>query len=94
VHTRSLVLFFLPLNGKRNIGFTASRKVGNAVVRNRCKRRLRALFAESCMLLGDGSYIFVAKASMNQASYETLKREFIYVLKRTGGLADDKKVSS
>jgi ribonuclease P protein component len=28
------------------VGFTASRKVGNAVVRNRAKRRLRAAAAE------------------------------------------------
>ena len=94
MHARSLVLFYLPLKGKRNIGFTASKKVGNAVVRNRSKRRMRALFAEHCALLGDGSYIFVAKMSMNQISYETLKRDFKHVLKRTGGLADDKKISS
>ncbi|MGC2414460.1 MAG: ribonuclease P protein component, partial [Stellaceae bacterium] len=34
------------------IGFTASRKVGNAVVRNRAKRRLRAAAAE--VLVRDG----------------------------------------
>lgn len=94
MHARSLVLFFLPGKGRRNIGFTASKKVGNAVVRNRSKRRLRALFAEFCPSLGDGDYILVAKASMNEVSYEALKRDLRHLLRRTGGLADDKKVST
>ncbi len=94
MHARSVVLFYLPSKGKRNIGFTASKKVGNAVVRNRSKRRLRALFAEFCTSLDDGSYVFVAKASMDQVSYETLKRDLRHVLRRTGGLVDDKKISS
>ena len=94
MHARALVLFYLPKKGERNIGFTASKKVGNAVVRNRSKRRLRAVFAEFCSLLNDGSYVFVAKVSMNQTSYEALKRDCRHVLKRTGGLADDQEVSS
>ena len=94
VHARSLVLFYLPKKGEKNVGFTASKKVGNAVVRNRSKRRLRALFAEFASLLQDGSYVLVAKASISKTSYEALKRDCIHVLKRTGGLADAKKVSS
>lgn len=31
-----------PTEGPMRVGFTASRKIGNAVVRNRAKRRLRA----------------------------------------------------
>jgi ribonuclease P protein component len=46
------------------IGFTASRKVGNAVVRNRAKRRLRAAAAE--VVTSDGrpgtDYVLIARA--------------------------------
>ena len=93
-HARSLVLFYFPEEGEHKFGFTASKKVGNAVVRNRCKRRLRALFAELCDTLSDGRYVLVAKASMERTSYEVLKRDFKYVLTRTGGMADDKNTPS
>jgi ribonuclease P protein component len=45
------------------IGFTASRKVGNAVARNRAKRRLRALAAEILPVSGrEGlDYVLIAR---------------------------------
>jgi ribonuclease P protein component len=46
------------------VGFTASRKVGNAVVRNRAKRRLRALAQAVLPLAGQEctDYVLVARA--------------------------------
>lgn len=35
-----------PVPGETRVGFTVTKKVGNAVVRNRTKRRLRAAAAE------------------------------------------------
>lgn len=56
------------------IGFTASRKVGNAVVRNRAKRRLRALAAE--VLTGRGrpgiDYVLIARAATGDRPYAEL----------------------
>ena len=53
------------------VGFTASRKVGNAVVRNRAKRRLRAAAAE--ILARDGrsgtDYVLIARAGTGQRRY-------------------------
>lgn len=34
------------------VGFTVTKKIGNAVVRNRCKRRLRALAREVLPAVG------------------------------------------
>ena len=57
--------------GAIRVGYTASRKVGGAVARNRAKRRLRAAAAALLPLYGrDGSdYVLIAKA-------ETLSRPF------------------
>jgi ribonuclease P protein component len=77
------VLFFLPQNGIKKIGFTATKKVGNAVYRNRAKRRLRALFLEYSSLLKDGTYVFVAKQSIIEASHQQLVKDFQRILDRS-----------
>lgn len=54
------------------VGFTCSKKVGNAVTRNRAKRRLRALAAELVPQLGrpGWDYVLIGKAE------ETVSRPF------------------
>ena len=58
-------------------GFTATRKLGGAVVRNRARRRLKAAAA----LLGPGharpgvDYVFVARAGTLDRSWEQLLRD-------------------
>jgi ribonuclease P protein component len=95
VHSGSCVLFYLPNNGVKKIGYTATKKVGNAVVRNRCKRRLRALFSEFSHLLKDGQYVLVAKITMNEVTYDVLKRDLKKILVQAGGLiSDNKKITS
>jgi ribonuclease P protein component len=54
------------------VGFTASKKIGNAVLRNRAKRRLRAL-AQACLPLQSRpgwDYVLVARPN------ETVSRDF------------------
>ena len=82
-HSGSVVLFYLPQKGIHKVGFTATKKLGNAVKRNRAKRRMRAMFCEFSNSLKDGSYIFVAKAGIFEASYEKLHNDFKKILSRT-----------
>ena len=51
--------------GPLRIGFTASKKIGNAVARNRAKRRLRAAAQELLPLLGrvGHGYVLVARGT-------------------------------
>ncbi|MFN0083749.1 MAG: ribonuclease P protein component [Blastocatellia bacterium] len=48
-HTPHFSVFILRTEGsERRIGITVTRKIGNAVLRNRCKRRLREIL-RSCL---------------------------------------------
>ncbi|MDF1878507.1 ribonuclease P protein component [Sulfurimonas sp. SAG-AH-194-C20] len=80
-HSNGIVLFFLPQNGTHKVGFTATKKLGNAVRRNRAKRRMRALWREYSPKLKDGSYVFVAKVGLFDSSHEKLQNDFIKVLR-------------
>ena len=64
----------------------ASKKVGNAVYRNRAKRRLRALFTELRHGLEVGHYVVVAKVAISELSYAQLKEELLIALKRINAL--------
>jgi len=58
-------------------GITASRKVGNAVARNRAKRRLRAAAAEVLPVSGAPGYdvVLIARAATLKRSYAELKAD-------------------
>ena len=60
--------------GSVAVGFTASRKVGNAVVRNRAKRRLRAIAAEVLPRMGrpGTDYVLIARAMPSEQAYAEL----------------------
>lgn len=69
--------------GGIRVGYTASKKVGNAVIRNRAKRRLRAL--ARAVLLPQGKpgwdYVLVARAAETVARpYTQLETELAAAL--------------
>lgn len=61
-------------DGPIGVGFTASKKVGGAVVRNRAKRRMRAAAAELLPLLGRPGvdYVLVARPATGAAPWPAL----------------------
>jgi ribonuclease P protein component len=85
-HSQALVLFYLPHTSVISVGFTASKKVGNAVKRNRAKRRMRALFHVCEPQLSPGSYVLVAKAETVDIAYAPLEKMFLRMLKQVGAL--------
>ena len=56
------------------VGFTATRKIGNAVIRNRAKRRLRSVCLEVLPKLGQRGtdYVFIARDKTAGRPYDAL----------------------
>ncbi len=57
-----------------NCGFTATKKIGNAVVRNRAKRRLRECARQFLPSLGQAGhdYVFIARQTTVSCDWQTL----------------------
>lgn len=75
-------------DGGVRVGFTCSKKVGNAVARNRAKRRLRE--AARMILSKHGhagwDYVLIGRANETaQRDFEDLKRDLIYAVKKIHG---------
>lgn len=63
-------------NAERIAGFAVSRAVGGAVIRNRVKRRLRAIMADLLPTLPEGSAVVIrALPRSADADYVKLKRD-------------------
>jgi ribonuclease P protein component len=65
------------------VGFTASRKVGNAVQRNRARRRLRAAAAEVLERAEPGTdFVLIARPATIERDYRALVGDLVAGLKR------------
>ena len=67
------------------VGYTASKKVGNAVMRNRAKRRMRAAAAETVAQYGTSStdYVLIGRAeSTCNTKFKDQKFELIHAFKK------------
>jgi len=73
------------------VGFTASAKVGNAVVRNRARRRLRAAAASVLPLHAEPAhdYVLIARAGTLQRRFADLVADLEAGLKRLGLYRED-----
>jgi len=80
-HSEWFVLFYKESDAKE-FAFVSSKKVGNAVYRNRARRLLKAQFINFSTKLKTGKYIFVAKAPIVNSNYQELEKQFNYIYKR------------
>lgn len=79
--TKELVLLYVR-SRQVQVGFSVSKKVGNAVVRNKTKRRLRECVRPYLGQLKNGSYVIVARPAAAEASFQTLGRSLHYLIKK------------
>ncbi len=87
VACKDLVMLYAKGRGLQ-VGFSVSKKVGNAVVRNRTKRRLRECFRPYLGDVKNGLYVIVARPSAAEATFQSLEKSVRYLIRKQGVLKE------
>ena len=87
VACRNLVMLLAP-GRELKVGFSVSKNVGNAVTRNRIKRRLLECFRPYLGDVKTGQYVIVARPSAAKATFQSLQRDVRYLLKKQGAIEE------
>lgn len=82
---KTMILQTVPQNetsGMR-LGFTVTKKIGHAVIRNRVRRRLKEVARYILPIEGVNGfdYVLVARKEAEEVSFDVLKRDLTYLLR-------------
>ena len=72
-------------NKKLNISFSVKKKIGNAVKRNKIKRRLRNIINDAVKKISinfDFSFLVIAKSTMLNSEFKNIKETIFQDLKK------------
>ncbi|MFC5775622.1 ribonuclease P protein component [Ectobacillus antri] len=84
---RQFVLYSLDKPGQEEfrIGLSVSKKVGNAVARNRIKRVIRQVFTELKQCIdSEKDFVIIARKPCAEMTYEQMKSSLLHVMRRLG----------
>ncbi len=84
--SRLTILYKFPRNSdKIRFGYSVSKKVGKAVVRNRVKRRLKEAVGLFSNKLKPGfDIVIIPRASITRADFNDIKKDIENIFKKTG----------
>lgn len=78
-----LVVYFLPNKiEETRLGISVSKKVGNAVTRNRIKRLIKEAFRHNVNLEKNYDIIIIARVRSNTASYDRIEKSVNFLLNK------------
>lgn len=82
--TKILVMYYRPNQlGHNRIGFSISKKVGKAVIRNRLRRLMKENLKRMNDIKEGYDIIFIARVSMAEADFYHIEKNIKYIFSKT-----------
>lgn len=96
VANRKFVVYQLEKNQSHyRVGLSVSKKLGNAVVRNSIKRKIRHVIMELSPNLRSYDFVIISRKGVEELDYHEVKKNLLHVLKLANlyqeGLNSEKK---
>ncbi|MGE6523706.1 ribonuclease P protein component [Bacillus safensis] len=94
---RQFVIYQLdqPNQDELRLGLSVSKKIGNAVIRNRIKRLIRQVFLEEGhKLKQEKDYIVIARKSASELTFEETKKSLQHLFRKSAVYQQQPKKSS
>jgi ribonuclease P protein component len=74
-----------PVKDSARVGFTVTKKMGNAVARNRIKRRLREALRKAAPPMKEGvDYVIISRTKALTCEFSELTRDMLFAFSRIG----------
>lgn len=85
-HTSNLTAVYVPTKHRElKIGFSISKKIGKANIRNLIKRRLRVIVRDEVVHLpNEYNMVIIARTGVDTLTFDELKLQVNQLLKKTG----------
>ena len=82
--SNTITLVVVPSKLKQyKVGFSASKKVGNSVERNRARRRMKEVARKHEDILKSGyNYVFIASNKIVEATFMDIEKDFLLVVSK------------
>lgn len=83
---RNLILYVRKNDQEVNrVGYSITKKVGNSVIRNKIRRRMKEIYRLNLLNLDEGyDLIFIPKKNVTEISYRELESAMLHIIKLTG----------
>jgi ribonuclease P protein component len=93
VYSNNLLVMYIVENKSNynKVGFSVSKKVGNSVVRNKVKRRIKECFRLNSINIKKGyNIVFVSRVRAKDAVYKELEKAMISIFKKSQLLKEER----
>jgi ribonuclease P protein component len=84
INGRYIIVFIKENNLEHNrFGIVTSKKIGNAVIRNRAKRKIREVIRKNLQIIRPGyNIVVIARFNIKEVIFDLIEKDYLRIMKK------------